>query len=343
MPPRGSLFTTAAYLDALGESRSACTETGWAPQPSLQGAAPLWAKSHSWGEFVFDQNFARAYQDAGLPYYPKLVCAIPFTPVPGPRLGTEAEHQARLLQEACDEGSFSGAHVLFLPARESTALDPATWLRREDIRYVWHNRDYADFEHFLATLSSKRRKTIRAERRQVDAHGFEICWQAASSFSPADWQRLYALYASTYHMRGQAPYLQADCLSRWGRAFPEQMQFCVARQDGEIQAMAFFFTDQSRLYGRHWGAARDWPGLHFELCYYRAIEYCIQHRLQLFDAGVQGGHRLLRGFEPELTESRHYFRDARFQRAISNYLDEERQAVRQQFHTLQQRTAYRKA
>ncbi len=340
-PPRGSLFTTAAYISPLGDS--ACPETGWTAQPAPAGTAPVWLKSHSWGEFVFDQNFARAYQDAGLAYYPKLVCAIPFTPVPGPRLGSDTEHSARSLQVACDDASLSGAHILFLPAQESAALDPATWLQREDIRYVWHNRGYRDFDDFLAALSSKRRKTIRAERRQVATHGFDISWQPASAFSATDWQRLYALYASTYHMRGQAPYLQADCLRDWGRALPQEMLFCVARKDGDIQAMAFFFTDQTHLYGRHWGAAQDWSGLHFELCYYRAIEYCIHHQLQLFDAGVQGSHRLLRGFEPELSESRHYFSDGRFRQAISNYLAQERQMVRQQFASLQQRTAYRQS
>ncbi len=333
------MFTTPEYTATLIASGSACDATGWLPRASA--TAPVWEKSHSWGEFVFDQNFAQAYAEAGGRYYPKLVCAVPFTPVPGPRLGAEPEQQAQQLRQLCQETPLSGAHVLFLPETEATALDPDLWLQREDIRYVWRNRGYADFDAFLAELTSKRRKTIRAERRQVAEHGFTIEWLPAAAFDDIQWQRLYALYASTYHMRGQSPYLHPGCLREWGRAFPENMLFCIAREEDQIQAMAFFFRDEQYLYGRHWGAARDWSGLHFELCYYRAIEYCLDHGLALFDAGVQGSHRLLRGFEPEISRSVHNFTDERFHRAIDNYLRQERAAVRAQFAQLQQQTAYR--
>lgn len=340
---RGELFITPAYNEPLEISHSACQSTGWERVSSHECSAPLWRKSHSWGEFVFDQSLAHAYAEHGLNYYPKLVCAPPFTPVSGPRLGNSPEDSAHSLQQRVDEEAASSAHVLFLPQTESEALQGTAWLRRQNIRFVWHNRDYTDFDAFLAQLKSKRRKTLRAERRQVEKYPFRIRWRTANEIPDDQWPRLYALYASTYHMRGQQPYLTPGCLRQWGQNFADKMLFCLAedRENNEVQAMAFFFTDSHQLYGRHWGAAADWPGLHFELCYYRAIEYCIENNVSLFDAGVQGSHRLLRGFEPELNESRHYFADPRFSRAIGPHFEAECQAIQDQFRELQQQTAFR--
>lgn len=340
---RGELFTFPAYIEPLLQSASASRDTGWERIDAPQLAAPLWRKSHSWGEFVFDQSLARAYAEHGLNYYPKLVCAPPFTPVTGPRLGANVTDAAEDLQARVHDDSLSSAHILFLPESESALLDSSEWLQRQSIRLVWHNKSYTDFDDFLSTLNSKRRKSIRAERRQVAKFDFHISWRSAANIDEDQWPRLYALYASTYHMRGQEPYLRPDCLRQWGRCFGENMLFCLAEDPGRsnIQAMAFFFTDGAHLYGRHWGAAADWSGLHFELCYYRAIEFCIERGIPLFDAGVQGGHRVLRGFEPELNESRHYFANASFARAISAHFQAERAAIQQQFAELKQQTAFR--
>ncbi|MGB1556961.1 MAG: GNAT family N-acetyltransferase [Oceanococcaceae bacterium] len=338
MSQRGELFTQPAYLQAL--QSSACKETGWLPA----GPTGLdWLKSHSWGEFVFDQAFAQAYERAGGAYYPKWVRAVPFSPVPGPRLGPNpASTAAKLLGQAGEAGA-SGAHVLFLPETELTSLDPQQWLQRLDLRYVWHNRSYADFEAFLSALSSKRRKSIRAERRKVGAHALQIRWCPAGELSEAQLHRAYALYASTYQMRGQQPYLQPDCLQAWAQALPEQMLFCLAEDvQGLMQAMAFFFRDSAHLYGRHWGAAGDWDALHFELCYYQGMDYCLREGLQLFDAGVQGQHRLLRGFEPEFSHSVHHFFHPELHRAVGAYLEREGSALRAEAQFLrEQHLAYK--
>lgn len=333
---RGHLFTEPAFIGPV--IAHASSDQGWSrirlAEFRDESLGPLWLKSHSWGEFVFDQAFARAYQEHGASYYPKLVSAIPYTPVPGPRLGAQAQHAAEALRNFCDEQTLSSAHVLFLPDHEAKAVMEPHWLRREDIRFVWRNRSFNHFDDFLALLSSKKRKNIRAERRKIAAYGFDIGWQSAAEITDLEWRRIYALYASTYEMRGQRPYLGESCLRQWGENHSQNMLFCTARQESEILAMAFFFRDGTHLYGRHWGAARDWPGLHFELCYYRGIDYAIGERLALFDAGVQGGHRLLRGFEPEISTSLHYFRDARFAEAIRSYLDRERVAVQAQYAEL---------
>lgn len=319
------------------EAGCATPHSGW--QALQREPGPLFLKTNSWGEFVFDFAFANAYAEHGMSYYPKLVCAVPFTPVEGPRwAGTGDE-----LQDITREYRASGAHVLFLPESELPAFEGPDWLRREDLRFVWKNRDYSDFDDFLAALSSKKRKNLRAERRKVATQGWQIAWAHAGEIDPAEWPRLYALYASTYAMRGQQAYLNEDCLRRWALSLPEQFLFCLARLDDELQAMAFFFRDEQRLYGRHWGARADFDALHFELCYYQGIEYCIRHGLDVFDAGVQGGHRLLRGFEPVLTRSVHWFADRRFQQAIGAYLHREREQIQRQWQSLCGQTAYRQA
>jgi predicted N-acyltransferase len=340
LTPFGALFTGEAYLSALHDSGAASAENGWTFLNNLEGLAeaPCYLKAHSWGEFVFDFEFARAYQQYGLAYYPKLVCAVPFTPVTGPRLGAHVD-SAKLLT-LCEQHCASSAHVLFLPDEEADLLAAQGWLRRHDLRFVWHNRGYGDFEEFLAALASKKRKNIRAERRKVQTLNLDIRWQRAGEFSPVQWDEIYALYASTYAMRGQAPYLNQDCLMRWAKNLPEQFLFCVASQGKAMLAMAFFFCDGERLYGRHWGSLIEADSLHFELCYYRAIEYCIAQGLSLFDAGVQGDHRLLRGFEPCRTQSMHSFADARFSTAIGDFLARERAMQAQRLAIMQEKTAF---
>lgn len=334
----GALFLEPAYLDALRDSRSADADSGWLPQAS-PGPAPCWRKSHSWGEFVFDQAFAQAYERAGGRYYPKRVCALPYTPVPGPRLGTQPALAAAALRQQCTEGGESGAHVLFLPEAEAQAVlaeDPA-WLPRLDLRFVWENSGYVDFDAFLAALPGKRRKRIRAERRQVGEHGLRIDWCHGGELDAAQWQRIYALYASTYAMRGQAPYLAPECLRAWGQAFGPRMPLCLARAQGEIVAMAFYFDDGDTLYGRHWGAAADFRQLHFELCYYQGIDYAIHRRRRRFDAGVQGGHRLKRGFRAEYSRSLHWFADPGLRAAVARYLEQERAQVQADYAALRAR------
>ena len=332
----GGLFTSEKYLQPLHDSGCASPATGWTPLTATLGR--LWyEKAHSWGEFVFDQAFANAYEQRGQRYYPKRVCCVPFTPVPGPRLrSTEIA--------ALAEGEGAGSsHVLFLPDEEAAALLARGWLRRTQARYVWRNRGYGAFEDFLGALNSKRRKNIRAERKAVATSGLRIEWRAASSLSEAEWREVFALYTRTYRVRGQQPYLKLACLQAWAQNFPEQMLFCLARSESRIEAMAFFFRDGDALYGRHWGAAAEHDGLHFELCCHQGIEYAIREKLSFFDAGVQGEHKLLRGFEPAQTQSMHWFAHPGFRAAIADYLKRETAAMQQELEQLGEHDGYREA
>lgn len=337
------LFTSPAYLEPLERHGSVGAGSGWTP---LQSQQPVYLKNHSWGEFVFDFQIAQAYAQRGFDYYPKLVCCVPYTPVPGPRLRADDDaartHAAAALLHTMQTQRASSAHVLYPDAADSAALDAAGWLRREQLRYVWYNRGYADFDAFLAALLSKRRKNLRRERRLIAERDLDIGWQPGSSFTAQEWTRIYALYARTYQQRGQAPYLARACLQDWAAAFGARMPFCTARRAGEIVAMAFFFVDGERLCGRHWGSMAEDELLHFELCYYQGIDYAIRHRLAVFDAGVQGEHKLLRGFDPVTVPSFHHYAHAVFARAIADYYAEERAQVAAQCRALAAHSAYRR-
>lgn len=332
--PAGQLFTSPQYLSPLLEHGCIAPQKGWR---SLANHSGLYLKDHSWGEFVFDFAWANAYARHGLDYYPKLVSCVPFTPVAGPRLPLPPQE----LQTLAQENGSGSAHALFCIEPEAEQLASAGWLRREDIRFVWHNQGYEAFSDFLAALSQKKAKNIKRERRRVLEAGVNIEWLAADQVVLADWPVLFQLYASTYGMRGQEPYLNAACLRAWAESFKANMQFCLARHSGQIIAMAFFFVEEDRLYGRHWGAAADYHSLHFELCYYQGIEYAIANKLERFDAGVQGGHKFARGFNPERSCSYHWFAHADFSKAIAQWLQQERAAVAEELLQLQQQTAYR--
>ena len=309
-------------------------EKGWHALPEASG---LYLKEHSWGEFVFDFAWANAYAQHGLNYYPKLVSCVPFTPVAGPRLVLPPNELESLAQtRGC-----SSAHALFCVPDEVEQLSSANWLRREDVRFVWHNQGYSAFSDFLSALSQKKSKNIKRERRRVAEAEVEIEWLAAADLPASDWPRLYQLYASTYAMRGQEPYLNMPCLKAWAANFGERLQFCLARHDGELIAMAFFFVDGDTLYGRHWGAAADFHSLHFELCYYQGIEYAIANGLQRFDAGVQGGHKLARGFDPEVSVSMHWIAHEGFRAAIARWFSQERDAVAEQCAAIDEHSAYK--
>jgi predicted N-acyltransferase len=340
----GSLFTSAGYLGPL-ETHCATPAQGWTPAPvrlADGSCAPAYLKTHSWGEFVFDFEFAAAYQERGLRYYPKLVCSIPFTPVPGPRLLGSSDAARRALAAALMErASETSAHILFLTEPELAIAEALGFSSRLQLRYGWSNADYASFDEFLAKLSSKRRKNVKRERAALAGSGLRIEWRAAGEIAEDEWPRIHALYASTYEMRGQPPYLTTACLRAWARNFPQAMQLCLARDGDELIAMAFFFCDGDTLYGRHWGSAREISGLHFELCYYQGIDYAIRERLRRFDAGVQGEHRLLRGFEPELSYSAHWFAHRGFHGAIGEALARESAAIRARLELLREHSSYR--
>lgn len=338
----GALFTTAEYLQPLEATGCAVPATGWQRLPQLPG--PWYAKGHSWGEFVFDFAWAQAHERLGLPYYPKLLCAIPFTPVTGPRLGRDAAATAALAVEFARDHRLSGAHVLFLPDEEAAVLASGGWLRREQLRFTWSNQGYADFDGFLAAMAGKKRRNIQQERRALAAHGLTVEWRTARQVEDGEWERLHALYARTYEVRGQEAYFSAECLRSWADSFPDEMLFCLARDPaGTLCALAYFFRDRDALYGRHWGCAQDFAFLHFELCYYQGIEWCIREGLSRFDAGVQGEHKLARGFLPGRALSAHWIAHEGLRSRLGQVLERERALVAASETDARARSPYRAA
>lgn len=334
----GSLFVSSDYLTPLVEHACISTDAGWT---ALEQTATF-LKQHSWGEFVFDFAWANAYARHGLDYYPKLVLCSPFTPVPGPRLLGQTPEA---ITELAEQQQASSAHALFCLPDEAELLAKAGWLRRQDLRFIWRNQcgegHYNSFEEFLTQLSQKKRKNIRRERRRVQEAGVTISWRAAKDIKADEWPLIFQLYSSTYAMRGQSPYLNLACLQDWAASFGERFQFCLAHHQDDLIAMAFFFVEADTLYGRHWGAAANYHSLHFELCYYQGIEFAIQHGLARYDAGVQGEHKIARGFNPEVSTSMHWIKHNGFREAIAHWLQQERAAVQEQLSYINQHSAFK--
>jgi hypothetical protein len=339
----GNPFLRHAFLEALESTGRVGGDSGWQPlhlaltdsTGRLVGAVPQYAKSHSWGEFVFDWSWAQSYARAGLDYYPKLVCAIPFTPVTGPRLlvhpgADRAEilgSVATALTAAGRKLNVSGIHVNFLPHEETSALEQAGFLRRHDCRFLWTNRGYTDFEQYLASFRSDKRKKARRERRRVEESGITFRTLHGAEIDVAQWQRIFCLSEQTFLRHGNGHYLSAEFLAEISRRMPESVMVKIASRDAVMIAAAIFFVGGGWLYGRYWGAAAPEDSLHFETCYYQGIEYCIEHGLHGFDPGTQGEHKLARGFEPTATVSEHWIAHPGFAAAIDRYLQREREAV----------------
>ncbi len=337
-------FLRHEFLSALELSGCASARSGWSPQhlalfdaEGLAAAAPVYRKDHSWGEFVFDMAWARAAEQRGLSYYPKLVCAVPFTPATGPRLLTRpglpaAALQARLLaglRALIDGGRSSSVHALFLDEAARAACAQAGWLLRRDCHFQWHNRSYRQFDDFLATFSADKRKKAKRERRRVQEQGIEFETLHGAEIPLATLDRIYNLHAYTFLRHGHHPYLNRACLRQLAHSLSGRMVVKLARRAGEPIATAIFFRSEDTLYGRYWGAEADYHSLHFETCYYQGIDYCIEHGLAHFEPGTQGEHKLARGFEPTLTWSAHWIGDAPLRRAIANYLQRESLAIDQ--------------
>lgn len=318
---------------ALIEAHAATPATGWQAKhlalledDTVRGFMPLYAKQHSFGEFVFDQSWAQAYQQQGLNYYPKLLNAIPFTPCPGPRV--LGDHQAKrlLLQQAtalCKEQGYSGIHSLFVNAADKIVLNKAEFLPRHDCVYRWQNQDFSCFDDYLMALRRDKRKKIRQERRKIAASDIQIQWLCGDQIEDVLWPQLYRLYCNSYWIRGQQPYLPEAFFRQIATAMPKQFLICLASHNQQPIAAAYYYRDAQRLYGRHWGADADYHSLHFELCYYQGIDYCIANGLAEFDAGVQGQHKHARGFEATQTTSMHWIADDNFRSAIANFLQRE--------------------
>lgn len=331
----GHPFLSPAFLLALEASGAVGQGTAWEPCHLLfldgeQPAAllPLYLKHDSRGEYVFDHGWAAAYRRHGLDYYPKLVTAIPFTPVPGPRLlltrGQHAVDWIPLALEAvrreCAAQSASGWHGLFVEEDWLAPAGRSGFAQREGCRFHWSNPGYTCFDDFLAALTSKKRKDIRRERRLLTEAGIHCEIRTGASISAQDWDFFYACYVRTYHEHGQSPYLDREFFSAIAESMPERLSLVIARDGHAPMASALFFHQGDTLYGRYWGCLRPAAGLHFEVCYYQGIELCLRLGLREFDPGTQGEHKLLRGFAPRPTHSLHWLQEPAFQSAIEDFV-----------------------
>lgn len=339
----GNPFVRHEFLAALERTHCVGHAAGWTPshllleneQGEIEGAIPLYRKAHSWGEFVFDWSWARAWSQAGLSYYPKLVSMAPFTPATGPRLlaaaaGNAARIRAQLaraLVEFAEDEGMSSAHVLFIDERDRDALSGANHLLRKDCQFHWFNRGYASFDEFLASFRAEKRKKALRERRRVAEGGIEFDTYSGAEIDADLWRTVFEFSAGTFAAHGHEHYLNAAFFMTVAQTMPESVMVKVARRRRRPIASSIFFRSDEALYGRYWGAAADFHSLHFEACYYQGVEYCIEHGVARFEPGTQGEHKVPRGFEPTATWSAHYIADRRFARAIDAYLAEERAAV----------------
>ena len=347
-------FVSHAFLAALEDSGSVGPGTGWQPVPititgadgRLAAALPAYLKTHSQGEYVFDHSWADAWHRAGGRYYPKLQIAVPFTPATGPRLLTrDAALTAPLLaaaEQLCVNSGLSSAHATFIEPAQVPAFAAAGWLPRADIQFHWENRGYASFDDFLAALSSARRKNLRKERAAAQA-GVAIRALTGADIRPGHWDAFWHFYQDTGARKWGQPYLTREAFTLFGERMADRILLVLAFDGGTPIAGALNFIGGSALYGRYWGAVIDKPFLHFELCYYQAIDAAIAMGLARVEAGAQGGHKLARGYEPVQTRSAHFIVHEGFRDAVADFLASERRGVAaDQFH-LGTRTPFRKA
>jgi len=331
----GDPFTSHEFLCALIDTGCAGVRTGWRPQivllerdNQLAAAMPLFLKSHSYGEYVFDWAWADAYQRHGLDYYPKLLCAVPFTPVSGPRLLAANDADRKRLAAAALEMAreVSSLHVLFPPAAEAGLLQDAGMLLRRTVQFHWQNdasQGYADFDDFLSRMTRHRRKIIRQERRRVHDSGLSFRWLRGAEIGQAQWEFFERCYRRTYAAHRSSPYLNLEFFLQLGATLPQHCLMILAERAGRPVAATLNLLANGRIFGRYWGAAEHIPLLHFECCYYQAIEYAIANRLQAFEGGAQGEHKLFRGLLPVESLSAHWLAHPRFARAIEDYLERE--------------------
>jgi predicted N-acyltransferase len=349
-------FLSHAFLGALEASGSATARTGWLPQHLIAedgegrvlGAVPMYLKSHSYGEYVFDHGWADAYRRAGGQYYPKLQVAVPFTPVPGPRLllapdadPTVADMLIAGLVEIADRRDVSSLHVTFAPEREWQRLGEAGFLQRKGLQFHWRNPGYATFEDFLAALSSRKRKAIRKERREAVAAGLTIKRLTGSEITEQHWDAFFRFYMSTSDRKWGQAYLNRAFFAEIGRSLADRVMLVMVEGGGKLVAGALNLIGSEALYGRNWGCLGHFPFLHFEVCYYQAIEFAIERKLARVEAGAQGEHKLQRGYMPTATHSAHWIRDPALRRAIDDYLKRERVHIQAQIDGLAEESPFR--
>jgi predicted N-acyltransferase len=345
-------FLAHAFLSGLEESACACADTGWQPchltlwQGSVLSAAmPLYLKTHSYGEYVFDWSWAEAYQRHGLRYYPKLLCAIPFTPATGPRLlASTPKLQGQLLDAAFGLARDTGAsslHVLFAPPEQARVLEARGLMLRSSVQFHWENLGYRSFEEFLAGMGHDKRKKIKQERRRVREAGITFRWLDGHQATPADWDFFTWCYRRTYRQHHSTPYLNRGFFAHLARTMPDQVLLVIGARGEKPVACALNIHNRHTMYGRYWGAAEFHSGLHFETCYYQSIEYCIARGLRCFEGGAQGEHKLARGLLPVCTQSAHWLAHPQFARAVEDFLEREGRGIGAYLDELNEHSPFR--
>ena len=350
-------FLDHAFFLALEESGSATRRTGWQPQHIVltdsggapAGLMPLYLKSHSQGEYVFDYGWAEAFSRAGGEYYPKLQCSIPFTPVTAPKLlarsGDPAIRRALLTtaETLAERHAISSVHATFVPEDEERLAREAGWLVRHDTQFHWHNQGFGSFDDFLSTLSSSHRKVTRRERRDALTDGLTVKWLSGKDLTEAVWDAFFDFYMDTGSRKWGHPYLNRKFFSLLSAAMADRIVRMIAYDGGEAVAGTLSLIGRDTLYGRYWGATRNVPFLHFELCYYQAIDYAIAHGLKTVEAGAQGEHKLARGYAPATTRSVHWIGHPGLRHAVATFVEQERASVRREQTALNELTPFKKA
>jgi predicted N-acyltransferase len=349
----GHPFLLHAFLSALHDSGCASASTGWTPRyltawrgDALVGALPLYQKAHSYGEYVFDWGWADAYRRHGRRYYPKLVAAVPFTPVTGPRVLGDAATRRALVEAAVaqvEHGRVSSLHVLFVPADAAAELEREGLILRRGVQFHWRNAGWRDFDDFLAAFSHDKRKKIRQDRRKLAERGVAFERKLGTALTADDWAFFHRCYVATYRAHQSTPYLTLDAFARIGTALGDRVVMVIGSRGGERIAAALDVTDGATMWGRYWGALDYVPGLHFEACYYQAIEHCLDHGIARFEGGAQGAHKLARGLDPVTTHSAHAIGDPSFRDAIAAFCASERIDVAERVDELMEARPFRRA
>lgn len=351
--PHANPFLDHAFFLALEASGCATRRTGWSPRHvtirrggEIVGVMPMFEKTHSQGEYVFDQGWANAFEQAGGRYYPKLQSAVPFTPVTAPKLLTNGEPDlGRALQTAAASYAggqdISSAHATFIPAAEADLAEAAGWLRRTDTQYHWHNHGFSSFGDYLETMSSRHRKVTRRERRDA-VDGRQIKWLTGAELTEGVWDAFYEFYEDTGNRKWGRPYLNRRFFSLLSQAMADRIVLMLAYDGDTPIAGTLNMLGRDTLYGRYWGATRNVPFLHFELCYYQAIDFAIAHKLSTVEAGAQGEHKLARGYEPATTHSVHWIGHPGLRDAVGRFLRQERAAVTREQAALSELTPFKK-
>ena len=332
-----SPFISYQFFKALESSQSVCNEKGWQPHHLLcsksndvHSIIPMYLKQHSWGEYVFDWAWADAYQQHNEPYYPKLVATVPFTPISTTKLisnDVELSEVFSVLTEHCLAQNISSWHILYAQESHKQPLALDNVFQRNTVQFHWFNRQYHDFNDFLSKFTARKRKNVKKERLSISQQNIKIRRVLGIDITPQELEFFYLTYQLTYLKRGHSPHLTAEFFANVLKSLPDNILLVIASIDGNDIACAWFFFDEHQLYGRYWGCTQTFNNLHFELCYYQGIEFCIEHKLQVFNPGAQGEHKIQRGFEPVLTHSYHWIKHLGFRPAIQQFCQQEQQQM----------------